>query len=155
LLVDNKEDLKTLREVSKVVKKEDINKPEFQKFLDDLIYTAQNTETEEGYRVAGLAAIQVGRKERIFCILSDSEEFEIMINPEIQILKDRQIIGTEACLSIPNRVGDVSRYRKIKVIYLDRNGKRQKKKFVDWEAREIQHEYDHLEGILFTDILVD
>ena len=152
---DNEKDLKILREVSKNVEKEEIKSASFQSFLDDLIYTAQNTETEEGYRVAGLAAIQVGKDIRVFCILNDDDEFEIIINPEIKVLKDKELIATEACLSIPHIQGNVARYKKIRVSYLDRQGLRRKEKFIDWEAREIQHEYDHLEGILFTDKLVD
>lgn len=155
LQVDNKKDLEFLRKISKNVEREDIKEASFQSFLDNLIYTAQNTETEEGYRVAGLAAVQVGKDIRVFCILKENDEFEVMINPEIQILKDTQLIATEACLSIPKIQGDVARFRKIRVSYLDREGKRKKEKFTDWESREIQHEFDHLEGILFTDKLVD
>ncbi|MDX9739049.1 MAG: peptide deformylase [Candidatus Dojkabacteria bacterium] len=152
---DNDKDLEILRKISKSVDREEIKSASFQSFLDDLIYTAQNTETDEGYKVAGLAAIQVGRDIRVFCILNDNDEFEIMINPEIKILKEKEIIATEACLSIPHIQGNVARYKKIRVSYLDREALRRKERFTDWEAREIQHEYDHLEGVLFTDKLVD
>jgi peptide deformylase len=152
---DNDRDLEILRKISKSVDKEEIKSASFQSFLDDLIYTAQNTETDEGYKVAGLAAIQVGHDIRVFCILNDSDEFEIMINPEIKVLKDKEIVATEACLSIPHTQGNVARYKKIRVSYLDRDALRRKERFTDWESREIQHEYDHLEGILFTDKLVD
>ncbi len=155
LQIDNKKDLSILRKVSKNVKPEDIKDPSFQQFLDNLIYTAKNTETEEGYRVAGLAAVQVGKEIRTFCYLKQNEEFEIMINPEIKVIKEDLVIGTEACLSIPNRTGNVPRYKKIKVTYLDREGKKRKERFSNWEAREILHEYDHLDGILFTDKTVD
>ncbi len=155
LTVDKNEDLKMLRKISSEVTMEEIKSPSFQAFLDDLIYTAENTETEEGYRVAGLAAIQVGKEYRLFCILKDDGDFEIMINPEIKIIKEAQQAGEEACLSIPKTTGDVMRYKKIKVSYLDRFGLRRKERFTHWEAREVQHEYDHLEGILFTDKLVD
>lgn len=155
LQINNEKDLSILRNVSKEVKIEEIKDPSFQEFLDDLIFTAKNTETEEGYRVAGLAAVQVGKEIRAFCYLKDNDEFEVMINPEIKVIKEDLVIGTEACLSIPNKTGDVPRYKKIKVTFTDRDGKKRKERFSNWEAREILHEYDHLEGVLFTDKTID
>ena len=154
LEIDNKKELETLRKVSKKVNEKDIKDPLFQQFLDDLIYTAQNTVTEEGWEAAGLAAVQVGKLIKVFCILRDSKEFEIMINPEIKEITKDTAIDTEACLSIPHQTGNVERFKKIKVTYLDRNGNKKRERFSNWEAREIQHEYDHLEGVLFTDKLV-
>ena len=154
--IEDKKEEQLLRKVSKEVKKDEILGKEFQLFLDDLILTAQKVKTTEGYSAAGLASIQVGIDKRVFCILKEeSGEFEIMINPEIKLLKDEKVIDIEGCLSVPNKEGRVSRYKKIKVKYLDRNGKIKKGVFRNQEAREIQHEYDHLEGILFTDKLVD
>lgn len=153
LEVDNKKDLEILRTVSKKVDPEDIKDPSFQQFLDDLIYTVQNTETEEGWDAAGLAAVQVGKPIKVFCILRDSGEFEVMINPEIKEITKDTYTDTEACLSIPHRTGEVERFRKIKISYLDREGNRKRERFSNWEAREIQHEYDHLKGVLFTDKL--
>lgn len=156
LTIEDKKDEKILRKVSKDVSKDEILNNEFQLLLDDLILTAHKVKTEEGYSAAGLASIQVGTEKRVFCILKEeSGEFEIMINPEIKLLKDEKVIDIEGCLSVPNKEGRVSRYKKIKVKYLDRNGKIKKGVFRNQEAREIQHEYDHLEGILFTDKLVD
>ena len=155
LQVTDKKDLEILRKVSKEISLEELKSTQFQSFLDDLIFTAHNTETEEGFSVAGLAAIQVGKESRVFCILTEDGEFKIMINPEIKVIKDEQVIGQEACLSIPNTLGNVARPKKIKVSYLDRYGKRRKERFSNWEAREILHEYDHLEGVLFTDKLID
>ena len=151
---NNKEDLKILRKISKPIDIKDINSESFQEFLDDLIYTAQNTQTEEGWDTAGLAAIQVGQQIRAFCFLSENGNFEIMINPEIKQISPNTDIQVEACLSIPKTIGKVKRFKKIKVTYYDRNGNKKKDRFSGWEAREIQHEYDHLEGILFTDILI-
>jgi peptide deformylase len=78
-----------------------------------------------------------------------------MINPEIKIIGREKVVDIEGCLSIPNFEGRVSRYKKIKVKYIDREGKIQKGVFKNQEAREIQHENDHLNGILFTDKLSD
>lgn len=148
--------MKVLRKISEAVSKEEISSTEFQSFLNDLIYTAQRVKTEEGYSAAGVAAIQVGVEKEVFCILrEDSGEFEIMINPEIKILKKDLVTEVEACLSVPKKEGKVARYKKIKVKYLDRNGKVKKGTFSNMEAREIQHEFDHTQGILFTDKIVD
>ena len=145
-----------LRKVSKNVTNEEIKTDKFQKFLDDLIYTAENVLTDDGYSAAGLSAIQVGVDKKVFCILKeDSSEFEIMINPEFKVIKNEKSVDIEGCLSVPHKEGSVSRFKKIKVKYLDRNGKVQKGIFSGQEAREIQHEYDHTEGILFIDKLED
>lgn len=151
---NNKEDLKILRKISKPIDIKDINSESFQEFLDDLIYTAQNTQTEEGWDTAGLAAIQVGQQIRAFCFLNENGNFEVMINPEIKEISPNTDIQIEACLSIPKVTGKVKRFKKIKVTYYDRNGNKKKDRFSGWESREIQHEYDHLEGILFTDLLI-
>ena len=154
LQINNQKELEILRGISKDVKEEDIKNPVFQEFLDNLIYTAQNTKTEKGWDTAGLAAVQVGKPVRVFCFLREGGTFDIMINPEIKEISNSTDIQTEACLSIPKITGNVRRLKKIKVTYLDRNGKKRKERFSSWEAREIQHEYDHLEGVLFTDKLV-
>lgn len=151
---NNKEDLKILRKISKPIDIKDINSESFQEFLDDLIYTAQNTQTEEGWDTAGLAAIQVGQQIRAFCFLNENGNFEVMINPEIKEISPNTDIQIEACLSILKVTGKVKRFKKIKVTYYDRNGNKKKDRFSGWESREIQHEYDHLEGILFTDLLI-
>lgn len=154
--IEDKEGEKILRRVSQEVSKNEISSKDFQLFLDDLVSTAKNVETDEGYSSAGLAAIQVGTDKRVFCFLKEnSDEFEIMINPEIKIIGKEKIVEIEGCLSIPKFEGRVSRYKKIKVKYIDREGKTRKGVFKNQEAREIQHENDHLDGILFTDKLSD
>lgn len=154
--IENEKEKKFLRETSKDVSLEEITTKEFQSFVDDLIYTAGNVLTQEGYSAAGLAAVQIGIHKNVFCILrEDSHSFEVMINPSIKVLKNEKIIGLEACLSIPNFEGKVPRDKKIKVKYLDRNGKTRKEIFSNQEAREVQHEYDHTRGVLFIDKLVD
>ena len=154
--INNIEEEKFLRKISKDVTVQDINSSDFQSFLDNLIETAKKIVTEEGYSAAGLAAIQVGVDKNVFCILKEnSKEFELMINPVIKPIKKEQSTGLEGCLSVPKTEGRVSRYKKIKVKYQDRNGKVVKNIFSNQEAREIQHEYDHTKGILFIDKLID
>lgn len=154
--IKDKKEEEFLRQSSQDLTIEEIKSKEFQNFLKDLQFTAKNVLTEEGYSAAGLAAVQVGLHKNVFCILKeDSEEFEIIINPSIKILKDEKVLATEGCLSVPNREGRVARYKKIKVKYLDKEGKVKKNIFSNQEAREIQHEYDHTKGVLFIDKLAD
>lgn len=154
--IGNPKERKFLRKASAEVTKEELISEEFQLFLDNLLYTAKKIVTQEGYSAAGLAAIQVGIDKKVFCILKeDSNDFEIMINPKIKVINSTEIIGVEGCLSVPKKEGKVSRFKKIKVKYQNRDGKNLKGIFSNQEAREIQHEYDHTEGVLFIDKLVD
>lgn len=100
----------------------------------------------------GLAAPQVGISKRIVVVDPHDEETGLiqLINPEI-VHQEGWVIGTEGCLSIPGMMGDVYRYEKVKVVALDRNGR---KIWIDaegWLARIFQHEIDHLDGVLYTD----
>jgi peptide deformylase len=82
----------------------------------------------------------------------ESMDFKIvMINPEMLESSDTKETAEEGCLSIPGIHENVSRAKKIKVSYLDTDFNEHIKEFEDFHARVIQHEYDHLEGNLFTD----
>ena len=124
-------------------------------FVDDLFETMYNSEG------VGLAAPQVGVSLRIFVIDADNmiEEDEepvgpiAFINPEIVEKKGRQIPLDEGCLSIPEVTDKVIRPEAVRVKYLDENFEEQELEADGWLARVIQHEYDHLEGILFIDYL--
>ena len=75
----------------------------------------------------------------------------VMVNPEIVRLSGDLITATEACLSIPGYAGDVERRDRIVIRYLDRQGQKRKLKTHGWLARVLQHEYDHLDGVLYID----
>jgi len=75
----------------------------------------------------------------------------IMINPEIIEKSQDMILWREACISLPDILGTVKRHKSITVRYLDTKGNKQTKKLKDFNAVIVQHEMDHLEGILFTD----
>lgn len=98
----------------------------------------------------GLAAPQVGQNVRLI-VINHQDSPLAMINPKIikkSLLKEW---GEEGCLSVPGRFGEVKRFKKIKAEYLDSAGE---KKQIDAQgllARVIQHEVDHLDGILFID----
>ncbi len=112
---------------------------------------------------AGLAAPQIGENLRIilvrdFKVLPNTEKLvvtnTIMINPRIISKSKETNLDWESCLSIPNMYGKVKRHSSIKLTYQDVNGKEHKLKASDFFARVVQHEIDHLDGILFTEKLV-
>ena len=110
----------------------------------------------------GLAGPQVGVMERIIVvhvpgdyISDDAEDVNYtLLNPEI-VRASGDKSGTEGCLSIPGWVADVPRYTSITVRAMDLDGHTIRIKAVDWVARVLQHEIDHLDGILFLDRVVD
>ncbi|MCX5734264.1 MAG: peptide deformylase [candidate division NC10 bacterium] len=125
-----------------------IQAPDIQRLIDDMIETMQE------YRGVGLAAPQVHRSLQIVVI--EAEEHDraesappatptVLINPRIVPASG------EGCLILPNLRGMVPRYMDIEVRAHDRRGKPLTLKAVDFFAREIQHEYDHLIGTLFLD----
>jgi len=98
----------------------------------------------------GIAAPQVGIHKRFFLVVLDERKVELFINPIILNKSDEMIEDEEGCLSVLDQYGTVSRHKSITVKYF--NGKEIKTEtFEDLNARIIQHEYDHLDGILYTD----
>ena len=109
----------------------------------------------------GLAANQVGANRSVFIVdISNIEEYEesrplVFINPKIVRRSEEQIVFEEGCLSIPDIRGDVERPEAISITYQDFNFKEQTMEADNLLARVIQHENDHLLGILFTDLVND
>ena len=139
---------KLLRQISKPVEK--IGKDE-QKLMDDML------DTMYAANGIGLAAIQIGVAKRIIVmdISKDPEKKEprYFVNPIIKNKNSVKATYEEGCLSVPNQFAEIDRPSECEVEYLDYNGK---KKFLNAEgllATCIQHEMDHLEGILFIDYL--
>lgn len=126
-------------------------------------------ETMKNAQGVGLAAPQIGKDIRLFLIdaspFSESEELEqeerdflkdfkrVFINAKIIEEEGEEWAFNEGCLSIPNINEDVSRNETIHVEYLDENFEQQKESLDGLAARIFQHEYDHIEGVLFTDKL--
>ena len=137
-----------LRQISKPVEKVGI---EEQKLMDDML------DTMYAAKGIGLAAIQIGVPKRIIVMDISKEENKkeprYFVNP---IIKNKDILKStyeEGCLSVPNQFAEIDRPKKCDVEYLDYNGE---KKILHAEgllATCIQHEMDHLEGILFIDYL--
>ena len=103
----------------------------------------------------GLAAPQIGQNTRLAIIHKDADptlkDHLVIINPKIFSKGTEMDTEEEGCLSIPGALGLVPRYRKIKVRYTDASGQEQKLKAVGLFARVLQHEIDHLDGILFIE----
>jgi peptide deformylase len=101
----------------------------------------------------GLAAPQVGILKRVIVIHSGEEDAELieMVNPEI-VEKSGSQLGPEGCLSIPGMSGEVKRYNKLHLKGQTRHGDVFEMDATDFLARIFQHEIDHLNGILFTDV---
>ena len=139
---------KFLRQISKPVEK--VTKDE-QTLMDDML------DTMYAANGIGLAAIQIGIPKRIIVMdLSkdpDKKEPKYFVNPVIKTKNSEKSIYEEGCLSVPNQFAEIERPSKCDVEYLDYDGK---KKLIHAEgllATCIQHEMDHLEGILFIDYL--
>lgn len=99
----------------------------------------------------GLAAPQIAVSKRVFVADDGVSGFEAYINPEWKPDGDEMDIDTEGCLSVPEFFGEVKRYSKVIIHYQDIRGKRKTKKAEGLLARCIQHETDHLNGILFIE----
>ena len=137
-----------LRQISKPVKK--VGKEE-QKLMDDML------ETMYSANGIGLAAIQIGVPKRIIVMDISKDENKkkprYFVNP---VIKNKDILKStyeEGCLSVPNQFAEIDRPKNCDVEYLDYNGKKKLLKAEGLLATCIQHEMDHLEGILFIDYL--
>lgn len=146
-------DDEVLRQEAKPVRK---NSKEIQNLIDDMFDTMYNSDG------VGLAAPQIGKLLRIFVADADPMAEEegspkhgpiAMINPEIKFEGDNEVTMDEGCLSIPGVNASVTRPAKIVVEYLDRDFNEQELEVDGWWSRVIQHEADHLDGVLFLDHL--
>lgn len=118
----------------------------------DIKQLAQNMiETMIKNNGMGLAACQVGKNIRIFVVPKELSKKQIFINPEISKISKKTEIMEEGCLSLPNIFIKKERARSLKIKALDENGKQFKLKAEDLLCRVIQHEIDHLNGILIID----
>ncbi len=114
------------------------------RLLDDMIETMREAEG------VGLAANQVGVSKRILIASPDGESIVELINPTCAENEGEEV-GVEGCLSIPGQYGEVPRAERIKVKALNREGREIYLEAEGLLARILQHEIDHLDGILFTD----
>lgn len=134
---------------------------DLQLLIDDMIETMRDA------KGVGLAGPQINQSLRLAVVetlpeydeegneIEGSRELLVLVNPEIAWESRKISDGIEGCLSIPGWVGEVARHESIRVRALDRNGKKIRLRLNDWTARIVQHEIDHLNGILFIDRLTD
>lgn len=139
-----------LRQKARPIESKELKTAPLQRFIDDMI------ETMHEYTGVGLAAPQVHEGLRVFVAHIDPDgrgesDPIAIINPEIEIVGSSMLEGWEGCLSIPDLRGMVPRAQHIRVRALDRHGKRIEINAKDFPARVIQHETDHLDGVLFLD----
>ncbi|MFC1875370.1 peptide deformylase [Chloroflexota bacterium] len=115
-----------------------------QQLIDDMILTMQEANG------VGLAAPQVGVSLRVAVLQMSGEEPFSIVNPDVvKRSGERQVI--EGCLSIPGYEGEIKRSEKITVKGMDREGKKIRIRATDLLAQALEHEIDHLDGILYTD----
>jgi len=143
-----------LRAKARPVERAEFKSAAFQKFVDDLF------ETMREYHGVGLAAPQVHEGLRVFVAsIDDPPEDEeapepepvAIVNPEITVVGADVVEDWEGCLSIPDIRGRVRRAKEITVRAMDRHGHRLELHATGFPARVIQHETDHLDGVLFLD----
>lgn len=141
-----------LRQQAQLV--DNIQDKRLQQLIDALIATAVASNG------VGIAAPQVSQSFRLFIVASrpnprypNAPQMEptAMINPQIIAHSTEIVKGWEGCLSVPGIRGLAPRYQTIEVEYTSRNGQVHRQVFTDFVARIFQHEYDHLDGIVFLD----
>lgn len=146
-----------LRRKARKVTKFDKN---LQTVIDDMLETMREAPG------VGLAAPQVGVSERVVVVeyaepveVEEGEEpvevepkLYVLVNPEIVKASPDTVVGIEGCLSVPTLVGEVERANEVRIKGFNRRGQPMKLKADGWLARIFQHEIDHLNGVVFTDL---
>jgi peptide deformylase len=130
--------------------------------LRALIADMQDTMRAEGG--VGIAAPQIGANQRVVIFGFEASErypnekpvpFTVLVNPVIEFLGDEMVDGWEGCLSVPGLRGLVQRYQSIRYSGFDMEGNAFTREAQGFHARIVQHEYDHLDGILFPQRIKD
>lgn len=147
-----------LRSVARPLDESDVRTSVVQQLIDDMI------ETMVEYRGVGLAAPQVHEEKRLFVAFLDTGDDEaedrkpepvVVINPELAVTDPELEDDWEGCLSIPDIRGRVPRVRELVLRCLNRDAEPVEIRASDFPARVIQHETDHLDGVLFFDRIRD
>ena len=148
----------TLRQQAREVTVAELGTPELRRICDDLV------ETMRAASGAGLAAPQVDIPLRIFAVeVGDNPRYpykprlnrRVLVNPIVRPIGDETYASYEGCLSIPDLRGLLERHTEVEVTYLDPDGHERVERFGGLSAGTMQHELDHLDGILFPDRVDD
>lgn len=132
----------------------EISSPKIQKLITDMIATCRELQG------AGLAAPQVFEPLRIVIFeipeeraklrgLDQEIPLTVLINPEIEVLDEQMLLGWEGCFSVPGMMGEVPRYRAIRYRAYNEHGQQIEREVEGYHARVVQHECDHLDGVLY------
>ncbi len=147
-----------LRMQAKPLSRADLKDRDVQRFIDDM------AETMQDYHGVGLAAPQVHISSRIIVIEEQpgsgdgtrpAVPLTVLVNPTLSPVSETTVEDWEGCLSIPDLRGRVPRWTAISVQALDRDGRPVAFEARDFRARVIQHEVDHLDGVVFLDRMKD
>jgi peptide deformylase len=144
-----------LRQRARELSREQIESPEVQTLIDDMI------ETKRATHGAGIAANQLGEPLRVAIVEVEEGNprypykppvpLTVMINPTLEPAGDGLIEINEGCLSVPDLRGSLQRHLAVRVRYLDRHGNEHEEVRRGLTAGTFQHEVDHLDGVLFVD----
>jgi peptide deformylase len=137
----------TLRKVAKRVDLEELRDPLFQQLIDDMFFTMYDAPG------IGLAAPQVNVSKRLFVVdlQNDKEQGPyVVINPKFTVTEG-EIESIEGCLSVPGMIGDLTRFERVVCVGIDRNGAKIELEGTELFGRCLQHEMDHLNGVLYID----
>lgn len=137
-----------LRQISEKINPKEINSKKLKELCPDM---AKTMKEKDG---VGLSAPQIGQNIRLIAV-NTKDGPVYMINPKIRRKSWKKEWGEEGCLSVPDVFGEVKRNYKITYVYLDKKGQIKKARAQGLMARVIQHEIDHLDGILFIDKVKD
>jgi len=147
----------SLKKRSVEIDEKTLQEPEVKELIKNMVYTMHK---DKG---VGLAAPQIGKNIRLIAINKDAlketkeplpfskRKSLVIINPTFVPLNTEKEVGVEGCLSVPEIWGNVERHKKIHVCLTTPDGKQHKFIATDFLARVLQHEIDHLDGVLFTD----
>ncbi len=147
-----------LRTPAEEVPAAEVSRPDFQRFIDDMVATMRE------YQGVGLAAVQVHEPRQVAVLeVADNARYpgkaavplSVLVNPKIVPLGDETEEDWEGCLSIPEIRGRVPRYKSLRVTALDREGNELDFVASGFHARVIQHEVDHLRGRVYMDRMPD
>ena len=151
LIIETGEDNEILRSVSDTIKPAEMK--QYRALAESMVKHIKNPDNGG----VGLAAPQVGVNKRLIVVslmkTYDDETYRViaMINPEIIEHAETKVKWEEGCLSVPGETGDVERWDWVKVSFVDPEGRKYALRLESLAARIVQHEIDHLDGILFTD----
>lgn len=151
LIIETGDDNEILRSVSDIIKPAEMK--QYRSLADSMIKHIKNPDNGG----VGLAAPQVGVNKRLIVVslmkTYDDETYRTiaMVNPEIIEHAENKVKWEEWCLSVPGETGDVERWEWVKVSFIDPEGRKYALRLESLAARIVQHEIDHLDGVLFTD----